>query len=83
MSSNGLLSLAGSADLDPGDRLLPVYSYTRSALPPYIYTIDGTGTSLKLYRYDATLVSLGGALPYRPRWCPELPSSGIRAMRLS
>ena len=70
MSSNGVLSFAGSQDLTPGDRLLSVYSYTRSALPPYIYTIDApsfaypanTGTQLKLYLYGTTLDSLGGAI---------------------
>ncbi len=60
--ADGLVTFAGSSLLDPGYSLLPVSGYTRGALPPFIYAIDSTRTELKLYRYDATLLPLGGAV---------------------
>lgn len=69
-SPNGVLSFVGSSDLDPGDQLLSVYSYTRSGLTPYLYAIDAasfaypanTAKQLKLYTYGSTLQPLGGAV---------------------
>ncbi|MEO8614762.1 MAG: binary toxin-like calcium binding domain-containing protein [Luteolibacter sp.] len=60
--TDGLVTFAGSSLLEPGYRLLSVSGYTRGALPPYVYAVDPTGTQLKLYRYDASLVPLGGAV---------------------
>jgi hypothetical protein len=62
MNSDGFVNLASVSNLAAGDSLLPVYSYTRAGLLPFIYTIDGSGTSLKLFLYDATLQPLGGAV---------------------
>lgn len=70
MSQIGVLRLAGSTDLAPGDKVLPLSTYTRSGQPAFVYTIDAlsfdyplnTGTQLKLYRYDSTLTQLGAAI---------------------
>lgn len=62
MRPNGILDFAGRSDLALGESVLPVSNYTRGGLPPYVYTVDTTGTLLRLYRYDATLAPLGGAV---------------------
>ncbi|MEY3894506.1 MAG: hypothetical protein RLZZ214_25 [Verrucomicrobiota bacterium] len=63
MSQVGVLRLASTSQLDPGDKVLPLSTYTRSGMPAFIYAIDtATGQQLKLYRYDATLIPLGAAV---------------------
>lgn len=62
MSPNGILAFASSSNLDLGDSLLPVSTYTRGGLPPYIYVIDQTRTQLKFYTYGSSLMPLGGAV---------------------
>lgn|GEM_PF-2703536 len=59
-------AFAKSFVLPTGEKMLPLSSYSMDGAPPYIYTIDATGTFLQLYRADATLSAVG------PR--VELPS---------
>ncbi len=56
---NGVTNIVNTFNLDPGDKLLPVTTYTRAGMIPYIYTIGTTRSTVKLYRVDADLVRLG------------------------
>jgi hypothetical protein len=59
---NGVTSLANRFTLGTGESILPVSTYTRSGLTPFIYTIDPAGTSLKLYKVEESLAQLGNAV---------------------
>ena len=60
--NNGVTTVVNTFPLDPGDKLLPVTSYTRSGMLPYLYTIGVDRRSVKLYRADAGLSRLGSTV---------------------
>ena len=59
---NGVTNTVNTFALDLGDKLLPVTTYTRAGMIPYIYTIGANRTAVKLYRVDAALVRLGATV---------------------
>ncbi|MFM2170214.1 MAG: hypothetical protein RI957_443 [Verrucomicrobiota bacterium] len=59
---NGVTTIVNTFPLDLGDKLLPVTPYTRSGMIPFVYTISGLRTSVKLYRADAALTRLGSVV---------------------
>jgi hypothetical protein len=53
---------ASSFALPAGESVLPLAADSIRGLSPYIYTLNAAGTSLKLYRVDATIAALGNAV---------------------
>jgi hypothetical protein len=60
-SPTGGISEASSLELAEGESVLPFALQSQRGLSPYIYTLNAAGTSLKLYRADATITTLGAA----------------------
>ena len=59
--TKGEVSEVSSLALSTGERVLPLAENSVRGLSPYIYTLNASGTSLKLYRADATIAALGNA----------------------
>jgi hypothetical protein len=60
--STGSITEASTFALQAGESVLPLAADSIRGLSPYIYTLNTAGTSLKLYRVDATIAALGNAV---------------------
>ena len=60
--SVGVASEVSTLALAAGETVLPFAPQSLRGFSPYIYTLDAAGTSLKLYRADATITALGTAV---------------------
>jgi hypothetical protein len=78
-AANRSVSVAKTIQLPAGERMLPLSTYTIDGLPPYVYTIDTAGTSLRLYKADASLSAVGAAVTLPAK--VKMPFSFVRNPR--